>query len=159
MNAQKGFTLIELMIVIAIIGILAAIAIPAYQDYIAKSQASEIFTLADGLKTTIATNRQNGSCFADATKKTPAKGTEEIDGKYGKAKVIEGQDTKTKGVLCGIHYKFNATGVSDLIKNKEIILKLDEDNGRLKAEAVTGSSVTVSTANQVDTKYLPSAFN
>lgn len=51
---QQGFTLIELMIVVAIIGILAAIAIPAYQDYTAKAQASEAFALLDGFKTPIA---------------------------------------------------------------------------------------------------------
>ena len=51
---QQGFTLIELMIVVAIIGILAAVAIPAYQDYTAKAQASEAFTLMSGLKTPIA---------------------------------------------------------------------------------------------------------
>lgn len=47
---QKGFTLIELMIVVAIIGILAAIALPAYQDYTARAQMSEAMVLADGQK-------------------------------------------------------------------------------------------------------------
>ncbi len=51
---QKGFTLIELMIVVAIIGILAAIAIPAYQNYLIRSQVTEGLSLADGWKTGIA---------------------------------------------------------------------------------------------------------
>jgi type IV pilus assembly protein PilA len=52
-NVQQGFTLIELMIVVAIIGILAAIAIPAYSDYTARAQASEAFALLDGFKTPV----------------------------------------------------------------------------------------------------------
>jgi len=52
-KVQQGFTLIELMIVVAIIGILASIAIPAYQDYLAKAQASEGFALLDGYKVAI----------------------------------------------------------------------------------------------------------
>ena len=52
-NLQKGFTLIELMIVVAIIGILAAVAIPAYQDYTARAKISEVVTVAGGMKTSL----------------------------------------------------------------------------------------------------------
>lgn len=55
MNAQKGFTLIELMIVVAIIGILAAIAIPQYQNYIARSQVSRVMGEASAVKTAVET--------------------------------------------------------------------------------------------------------
>ena len=69
---QQGFTLIELMIVVAIIGILAAIAIPAYSDYTAKSQAAEAYTLLDGLKTPMADQMSQDNSLTGCTPPTSA---------------------------------------------------------------------------------------
>ena len=64
-SVQKGFTLIELMIVVAIIGILAAIAIPQYQNYIAKSQVSRVMSEVGAVKTAVETCANDGIAEAD----------------------------------------------------------------------------------------------
>ena len=79
---QKGFTLIELMIVVAIIAILAAIAIPAYQDYVIRSQVSEGSSLAEGSKTAVAEFYSNTGHFPTGNTSAGVSQSGSITGSY-----------------------------------------------------------------------------
>ena len=97
-SVQKGFTLIELMIVVAIIGILAAIAIPAYQDYTIRAQVTEGLNLADGVKVAVADYyTQNGKYpAADLTTASTAGGLNFDAPATGKYSTVQ---LGTKGAL------------------------------------------------------------
>jgi type IV pilus assembly protein PilA len=149
---QKGFTLIELMIVIAIIGILAGLAVPAYSDYIARSQASEGSGLAAGLKTQVVDNLQNNICLSGAT----AGEADKQEGKYGKAEIF-GTAAKLSNLTsamsptgCKIKYTLKETGVSSSIAKKFVTVDVLK-NGSLKLDPNKANT-------DLDDKYIPKAF-
>jgi len=86
-TVQKGFTLIELMIVVAIIGILAAIAIPAYQDYTQRAQVGEAMTLVSGAKTALAEFAQTNGTYPTAAQLTELNLGTAVVGQYASFEV------------------------------------------------------------------------
>ncbi|HEZ5399655.1 TPA: pilin [Neisseria meningitidis] len=155
---QKGFTLIELMIVIAIVGILAAVALPAYQDYTARAQVSEAILLAEGQKSAVTEYYLNhGEWPANNSSAGVATSASDIKGKYvEKVEVAKGVITAT----------MLSSGVNNEIKGKKLSLWAKRQDGSVKwfcgqpvtrdANNTANDEVTAASDKQIDTKHLPS---
>ncbi|EMU0360747.1 pilin [Neisseria gonorrhoeae] len=157
---QKGFTLIELMIVIAIVGILAAVALPAYQDYTARAQVSEAILLAEGQKSAVTEYYlNNGEWPKDNTSAGVANPTE-IKGKYVQSVTV------ANGVVTA---QMKPSGVNNEIKDKKLSLWAKRENGSVKwfcGQPVTRGAGNAGKADDVtkagndnekiNTKHLPS---
>ncbi|ENV8881933.1 pilin, partial [Neisseria gonorrhoeae] len=148
---QKGFTLIELMIVIAIVGILAAVALPAYQDYTARAQVSEAILLAEGQKSAVTEYYlNNGKWPADNGAAGVASSPTDIKGKYVKEVEVK------NGVVTAT---MKSDGVNKEIKNKKLSLWAKRENGSVKwfcGQPVKRGDDAVTDANKIETKHLPS---
>ncbi|HEZ1724016.1 TPA: pilin [Neisseria meningitidis] len=156
---QKGFTLIELMIVIAIVGILAAVALPAYQDYTARAQVSEAILLAEGQKSAVTEYYLNHGIWPGDNSSAGVATSSEIKGKYvEKVEVAKGVITAT----------MLSTGVNKEIQGKKLSLWAKRQDGSVKwfcGQPVTrtaadsddvADAVTAAANKKIDTKHLPS---
>ncbi|ENV2218609.1 pilin, partial [Neisseria gonorrhoeae] len=110
---QKGFTLIELMIVIAIVGILAAVALPAYQDYTARAQVSEAILLAEGQKSAVTEYYLNHGKWPEDNDSAGVASSSSIKGKYVKEVEVK------NGVVTA---QMKSDGVNKEIKGKRLSL-------------------------------------
>lgn len=125
-NNIRGFTLIELMIVIAIVGILSSIAIISYQNYIIRAQISEGLILMDGLKQGVIEYYSNSAQCPNNIQTNEfgiAKATD-ISGNYVSKIEVMGQAPN-----CEIKVTFNKNKVNDIIKNKSLKLIMSKKDG------------------------------
>ncbi|MBH2162533.1 pilin [Neisseria meningitidis] len=153
---QKGFTLIELMIVIAIVGILAAVALPAYQDYTARAQVSEAILLAEGQKSAVTEYYLNHGKWPGGNSDADVASSSTIKGKYvEKVEVANGVVTA----------EMKSSGVNNEIKGKKLSLWAKRQDGSVKwfcgqpvtrTAAATDTAVTAANDKKIDTKHLPS---
>ncbi|EPH8819812.1 pilin [Neisseria gonorrhoeae] len=155
---QKGFTLIELMIVIAIVGILAAVALPAYQDYTARAQVSEAILLAEGQKSAVTGYYLNHGEWPKDNTSAGVASASDIKGKYVKEVKVE------KGVVTA---QMNPSGVNKEIKDKRLSLWAKRENGSVKwfcgqpvqrGAGAGADDVKADAADKdkIETKHLPS---
>ena len=148
---QAGFTLIELMIVVAIIGILAAIAIPQYQSYVGRSQVSEALMLSGGLKTAIAEYRQSNGSWP-ANNSTAGVGVDAGTDTVGKfvAKAVLSVDSTNDRAVITVTMK-NASPVATDLRNKAV-----EIRGTVNAGSISWTCGTAA-SDGISSPYLPSS--
>jgi type IV pilus assembly protein PilA len=139
MKKQQGFTLIELMIVVAIIGILAAIAIPAYQDYTIRAQVSEGLNLAGGAKAAVTEYSQDRGVFPISNTQAGVSDAADIEGKY------------VESVTVG------ASGLVTVLFGNEAHALIDADTLLMTPTNNTGSISWACTSTTIDNKHLPAA--
>ncbi|HGG9560498.1 TPA: pilin [Neisseria meningitidis] len=155
---QKGFTLIELMIVIAIVGILAAVALPAYQDYTARAQVSEAILLAEGQKSAVTEYYLNHGIWPSNNSSAGVASASDIKGKYVQKVEV------AKGVITA---EMKSSGVNKEIQGKKLSLWAKRQAGSVKwfcgqpvqraANNTANDEVTAANGNNgINTKHLPS---